>query len=95
MGWTGDIALFSPVACYNYDMSRFLEKWLIDVRDEQTFGGGIPMIVPLVRVPWQWEIMCPMAVDHWGDACILVPWAEYQMRGDLSLLQTMYPTMKK
>jgi len=95
MGWTGDIALFSPTAAYNFDMSRFLEKWLVDVKAEQTPGGGIPMTVPLVRVPNQWEIMIPMAVDHWGDACILVPWAEYRARGDIGILERMYPTMKR
>ena len=95
MGWTGDIALFSPTAAYNFDMSRFLEKWFKDVRSEQNKGGGIPVTVPLVVVPGQWEIMIPMAVDHWGDACILAPWAEYKMRGDLGLLKTMCPTMKR
>lgn len=95
MGWTGDIALFSPTAAYNFNVSRFLEKWLIDVKAEQTRGGGIPVTVPLVRVPLQWEIMIPMAVDHWGDACILVPWAEYRTRGDTGLLRRMYPTMKR
>lgn len=95
MGWTGDIALFSPTAVYNFDISRFLEKWLTDVKAEQGFGGGIPMIVPLVRVPFQWEIMIPMAVDHWGDACILVPWAQYRARGDIGILKKMYPTMKR
>jgi alpha-L-rhamnosidase len=95
MGWTGDIALFSPTAAYNFNMSRFLEKWLLDVKAEQTWGGGIPMTVPLVVVPFQWEIMIPMAVDHWGDACILVPWAEYRARGDKGLLEKFYPTMKR
>lgn len=95
MGWTGDIALFAPVAAYNFDISRFLEKWLRDVKSEQTWGGGIPVTVPLVRVPMQWEIMIPMAVDHWGDVCILAPWAEYRLRGDVGLLRKMYPVMKK
>ncbi|HIT89016.1 MAG TPA: family 78 glycoside hydrolase catalytic domain [Candidatus Merdenecus merdavium] len=95
MGWTGDIALFSPTAAFNFNTSRFLEKWLKDVKSEQTKGGGIPVTVPLVRVPFQWEIMIPMAVDHWGDACILVPWAEYQIRGDIGILKWMYPTMKR
>ncbi|MDF2803104.1 MAG: alpha-L-rhamnosidase [Anaerocolumna sp.] len=95
MGWTGDIALFSPTAAYNFNMSRFLEKWLRDVKAEQGAGGGIPMTVPLVRVPFQWEIMIPMAVDFWGDACILVPWAEYRARGDKRILEKMYPTMKR
>lgn len=95
MGWTGDIGLFGSTATFNFDTSRFLEKWLIDVKSEQTRGGGIPVIVPLVRVPLQYEIALPMAVDHWGDACILVPWAEYLTRGDQGLLENMYPVMKK
>lgn len=95
MGWTGDIALFASTAAFNFNTRRFLEKWLKDVKVEQTRGGGIPVTVPLVRVPMQWEIMIPMAVDHWGDACILVPWAEYMTRGDVSILKEMYPTMKK
>lgn len=95
MGWTGDIALFSPTAAFNFDMSRFLEKWLLDVKAEQNKGGGIPVTVPLVRVPMQWEIMIPMAVDHWGDACILVPLAEYRARGDVGILKKMYPVMKR
>lgn len=95
LGWTGDIALFSRTAVYNFDMSRFLGKWLRDVKAEQRWGGGIPMIVPFVKVYWQWELVVTMAVDHWGDACILVPWAEYLSKGDPSILREMYPVMEK
>ncbi|SCP96994.1 family 78 glycoside hydrolase catalytic domain [Anaerobium acetethylicum] len=94
MGWTGDIAVFAPTAAYNFNMGRFLEKWLLDVKAEQRPGGGIPMVVPNSTVPMQWELMIPMAVDHWGDACIWVPWAEYQARGDIQILRDMYPVMK-
>lgn len=95
LGWTGDIALFAPAAAFNFDMSRFFDKWLKDLRSEQGRGGGIPMIVPHVGIRFQFEMMVTMAVDHWGDACILVPWAEYRARGDRNLLEKMYPVMKK
>lgn len=95
LGWTGDIALFSPTAAYNFDMSLFFDKWLKDVKAEQAKGGGIPMIVPMVKIYNQMEMLIPMAVDHWGDACILVPWAEYLARGNTELLREMYPVMKK
>lgn len=95
LGWTGDIALFGRTASYNFHMSRFYEKWLKDVRAEQTHGGGIPMIVPHVMVPTQMELIFTMAVDHWGDACILVPWAEYCSSGNERVLKDMYPVMKK
>ena len=94
MGWTGDIAVFSPTACFNFEMSRFLEKWLKDVKAEQYRGGGIPNTVPAQGYGFP-ASMPPMAVDWWDDACVLVPWAEYQARGDVELLRSMYPTMKK
>ncbi|SDZ57237.1 alpha-L-rhamnosidase [Evansella caseinilytica] len=89
-GWTGDIAVFASTACYNFDMSRFLDKWLMDMRSEQSAGGGIPMVVP--RAGDTWPVM---ATSCWGDSCILVPWAEYLARGEKQLLERQYPTMKK
>ena len=94
MGWTGDIALFARTACYNFDMSRFLDKWLTDVKAEQLKSGGIPNTVPVQGYGFP-ATMPVMAVDFWGDACVLVPWAEYLARGDVELLRKMYPTMKK
>ncbi len=94
MGWTGDIAVFAKTACYNFDMSRFLEKWLLDVKNEQLKTGGIPNTVPIHLYGFP-ATMPKMAQAFWGDACILVPWAEYLARGDKELLVKMYPTMKK
>ena len=94
MGWTGDIAVFAPTACFNMDISRFLEKWLNDVKDEQLKTGGIPNTVPVQGYGFP-ATMPVMAVDFWGDACVLVPWAQYLARGDKKLLEKMYPTMKK
>lgn len=94
MGWTGDIAVFSPTACFNFDMRRFLGKWLLDVQSEQLPTGGIPNTVPAQGYGFP-ATMPKMAVAWWGDACVLVPWAEYMTRGDVSLLRRMYPTMKK
>ncbi len=95
LGWTGDIALFGSTAVYNFEMTRFLEKWLKDVKSDQSSGGGIPMIVPFTALYWQWELVFTMAVDHWGDACILVPWASYLNTGDEGILKEMYPVMQK
>lgn len=90
LGWTGDIAVFARTACYNFDMSRFLGKWLMDMRSEQGKGGGLPMVIP--RAGDAWPVM---ATACWGDSCILVPWAEYLARGDRRVLQEHYFAMKK
>ena len=89
-GWTGDIALFSPTACFNFDMSRFLEKWLRDLASEQTATGAIPFVVPARK-----GVTPTMTTSCWGDSCILVPWAVYQANGDKTLLSRQYPSMKK
>ncbi len=94
MGWTGDIAVFAPTACYNFDMSRFLQKWLRDVRAEQLSSGGIPNTIPVQGYGFP-ATMPVMAMDFWGDACILVPWAEYCARGDKKVLEDCYSMMKK
>lgn len=94
MGWTGDIAVFSPTACFNFDMGRFFNKWMLDVKAEQFPGGGIPNTVP--RHSYGFPTTMPdMAVDWWDDACVLVPWAEYRARGDIGILRKNYPVMKK
>ena len=90
MGWTGDISVFARTACFNFDLSAFLNKWLRDVRYEQGHGGGIPLVVP------KQGISAPtVATACWGDSCILVPWAEYLARGDVQMLKECYPVMKK
>lgn len=89
-GWTGDYAVFARTASYNFDMSRFLGKWLRDLNAEQSRGGGIPMVVPRAGNPFP-----VMATAAWGDVCVLAPWAEYLARGDLALLRRQYPVMKR
>lgn len=94
MGWTGDIAVFAPTACFNFRIGRFIRKWLLDVRAEQLPGGGIPNTVPAQGYGFP-ATMPAMAVDWWGDACATVPWAQYMAEGDIQVIREMYPVMKK
>lgn len=94
MGWTGDIAVFAPTACYNFDMSRFFDKWLADMRAEQLKTGGIPNTVPAQGYGFP-ATMPTMAIEFWGDACIMVPWAQYQAKGDKKVLKSCYSMMKR
>ncbi|MBQ3030101.1 MAG: family 78 glycoside hydrolase catalytic domain [Agathobacter sp.] len=89
-GWTGDISIFASTACYNFDLSRFLDKWLLDVKYEQGKGGGIPLVVPK-----HGNGAPTVSTACWGDCCILVPWALYLSNGDKRILQTQYPVMKR
>ena len=94
MGWTGDLAVFSPTAEFNFNINRFLSKWLKDLRAEQLKTGGIPNTIPSQGYGFP-ATMPKMAVEFWGDACILIPYNHYLVTGDVNLLETMYPSMKK
>ena len=89
-GWTGDIALFAPTACFNFDMNAFLRKWLLDMKTEQGLLGSIPFVIPSRK-----GITPSITTSCWGDSCTLVPWALYMADGDESTLREMYPTMKR
>ena len=94
MGWTGDIALFAKTACWNFDMGVFLRKWLKDLRSEQLPTGGIPNTIPVQGYGFP-VTMPKMAIDFWGDASVLVPYALYEHYGDLETLKISYESMKK
>ncbi len=89
MGWTGDIAVFASTATFNFDMQRFLDKWLLDVIAEQAEDGGIPDVVPRAKYGKTRTVSC------WADSCVLVPWAMYLTYGDKELLKRQYESMKK
>lgn len=94
MGWTGDIAVFANTACYNFELTRFLEKWLKDLRAEQLKTGGIPNTIPVQGYGFP-ATMPKMAIDFWGDACVLVPWAMYETTGNKEILEISYESMKR
>jgi alpha-L-rhamnosidase len=88
LGWTGDIQVFSPAACYLYDVSGFLASWLQDLAAEQHAAGGtVPVVVPnAISGP-------PLAAAAWGDAAVIVPWVLYQRFGDRELLAAQFASM--
>lgn len=94
MGWTGDIALFSPTALYNFDLIRFLEKWIKDVKAEQRKSGAIPTTIPHKGYGFP-ETFPTTAVDFWGDVILLVPYQIYKSTGDISILKDCYKAMVK
>ncbi|HWR70354.1 MAG TPA: family 78 glycoside hydrolase catalytic domain [Dehalococcoidia bacterium] len=95
MGWTGDIQIYAPTACFLMDCSGFLVKWLQDLKADQRDDGLVPHIIPWLP---DYPVYGPLGVggsSGWGDACIIVPWTLYQYYGDKRILDEMYGTMKK
>ena len=98
LGWTGDIAGFAPSACFQFDSSGFLDKWLLDLEAETTGAGGIvPLVVPDVlkhgQLPDDLEVDFTGPFAIWGDAAVWVPEALWNAYGDKERLAAQYPAM--
>ena len=88
MGWVGDAQVFSRTASYNYNVERFFDKWLEDMRLDQYPNGSVPYIIPLY-----WGDCGSTAV--WSDAITICPWQMYLTYGNKKILAKMFPAMKK
>ncbi len=97
LGWTGDINVYSPTGCFNYDLKNFLESWLKNVRIAQEENGEIPVVVPnFVHQDRTQRMMSGSnSSSVWGDACVLVPWYLYQAYGDVHVLEENFHMMEK
>ena len=90
LGWTADAQVFSRTACYQEDCFATYDKFMTDLRADQTayFGGDIPMYSPSLKR----EAGNGGAV--WADAATILPQNVYLFYGDKELLQKNYPMMK-
>ncbi|KAJ9095069.1 hypothetical protein QFC20_006757 [Naganishia adeliensis] len=91
LGWTGDLQIFTPTACFLFNTAGFLAGWLRDVAAEQILeeDGVPPVVVPnvLQHVPFQ----SPMAV--WDDVTALTPRDLHMAFGDRRILLDQYESM--
>jgi len=96
LGWTGDIAVFTPTATYLFDVDDFLRDWLKDLAAEQQATDGlVPSVVPdvlkYVERPAGWPI--PDTTAIWSDAAVWVPWSLWWAYGDLQVLADQFDSM--
>lgn len=92
MGWTGDIAVFAQTAAFNRDISKFMDKWLYDLKLSQRKNGALPVTVPENKTYEPVAYSLPTAI--WGDSATMVPWAVYRAYGDKSVLFEQYESIK-
>jgi len=88
LGWTGDIQIFSPTACFLYDSAGFLSSWLADLAADQDAGGAVPFFVPNIN---QGPVV---PAGAWGDAAVIVPWVLYSRYGDTGILAAQFDSMR-
>ena len=90
-GWTGDATVFCKTATYNYDVEKFFEKWLTDLKLDQGKRGNIPNIIPQT-VCWDWSTTEETGAV-WGDSATIIPYQIYKTYGNEKILKKQYKTM--
>ncbi|MCI9152639.1 hypothetical protein D3Z53_00450 [Lachnospiraceae bacterium] len=95
-GWLGDMQVFAPTGCYEYDIEEFLRHWLADIRNEQLPDGQIPHITPCMK---SHDIMKPPGIKGvsaagWSDAAVIIPWRLYEAYGDINILKENFEMIK-
>jgi alpha-L-rhamnosidase len=96
LGWTGDIAVFSPTAAFLYDVKDFLQDWLLDLTAEQKAQNGlVPFIVPdILKYENRPEhFPAPQSTALWSEAAVWVPWALWEAYGDAKVLHRQFDSM--
>ena len=73
---------------YNYGMSAFWSKTVQDCFDAQYATGKVPSTVPHFHGDWDDD-------PNWGGSAILVPYRNWKMYGDKSLMTKYYDGMKR
>lgn len=81
LGWLGDAQIFIKTAGYNFDVKRFYEKWLRDVRASQLPDGRVPSIVPNVIGNFA------LGRPGWADAITICPYQLYLTYGDIGVIE--------
>ncbi len=98
MGWTGDAQIFCRTALFLRDCHPFFEKWLLDVRSDQTEEGGIPHMVPNQLQYFNTDDWLVSQGTHsaagWADVCTVLPWNLYLTGGDPDILRRHLPMME-
>lgn len=90
LGWTGDTQVFCRTAAINYDVEKFMKKWMADVTLEQGEDGSVRGVVPHASGKIQTRISAA-----WADAACIVPWEMYLAYGKKDNLEECFETMKK
>ena len=90
LGWTGDTQVFCRTAAINFDVEKFLTKWMGDLAAEQKADGAVGGVVP------ESPVTRPMRISAaWADAACIVPWEIYLAYGNKKTLAKQFSTMQR
>ena len=87
-GWTGDAQVFMPTAAFNFDVSSFFTKWLVDlITDGQRPDTTFPDVAP--------DLALGSGNAAWGDAAVICTHQMYKIYGDTRAVRQHFPALVK
>ena len=89
LGWAADNQVFSKTATFFANTSRFMHKWMHDLRDNQTATGAYLCTAPKARVG-----LAAMRVG-WADAGVIIPWTIWKQTGDTKIVDEYWASMER
>ncbi len=101
LGWIETSHLMFASLASTYDISGWMRKILHDISDSQVDeaqallpgnepAGYVPAIIPEFQ-----RIVGLHRDPNWSGACVFTPWAYYGYYGDVSVLRSAYPVMRR
>ena len=90
LGWTADAQVFAKTGAYNFDIEKFMDKWLYDLMLDQRGDGSIPSVIPNVFGATE-----DYRSSAWMDAATVCPWQMYVMYGNRGLLSRQFESMQR
>lgn len=87
LGWTGDAQISTRSLLFNFDATRFDEKWIRDHEDASSDMGYVGDVVPNKSHE-------DPADPTWSVTRIMVPWYLYLHDGDEAILHEQYEGMR-
>lgn len=90
LGWTADTQVFVKTGAYNFDIEKFMDKWLYDLMLDQRGDGSVPSVIP--------NHLGATEDYHsaaWMDAATVCPWQMYVMYGSRDLLSRQFESMQR
>jgi len=87
-GWLGDRSVVSRGESYLFDVAAFYTKWEYDLIDSQRDDGSIPDVAPAYWMLYNDDVT-------WPSTFVQVPAMLYDQYGDLRIVQSAYPAVRK
>jgi alpha-L-rhamnosidase len=91
LGWMEQTYLMGGSIHYNFDIYNLYKKLVFDMMDAQTNDGLVPDIAPEYVVFEGGFRDSP----EWGSAAVILPCLIYKWYGDKSVMEKVWPMMKK